>query len=258
MVQTASEMMMANRQVYQGALHLHTDLSHDGRMSFDELTSFLKEKGYQFMTITEHSYDVTQEQMDEQARMADAATTEDFLVLAGIEFRCRSGIDILGLGVHQTTESEEMSEVIDHILAHNGVAIFAHPGQRAGYVIEKDWVNKLDGAELYNLKEGKLLPQLPSLRLCRMMLRWKPSLNIHFGLDLHRPDGFLFVSNDVFAERNDRESILKALRQGEFTNTSRMFNVGSDGRMGLFYYAYVILFRYSLNTVRWLRDLLHI
>lgn len=249
---------MATKQKYHGAVHLHTDLSHDGRMSFTELTSFLKGKGYQFMTITEHSYDVTQEQMDEQFKMAEEVSSDDFLVLAGIEFRCKSGIDILGLGVHQLIDSEDMAEVIDHIHAHNGVAIFAHPGHRKEYTIERKWVEKLDGLELYNVKEGKLLPMKASLKVCKIMKQWKPSLNIHLGLDLHRSDGYLFLSNEVKAEQNDREAILEALRTGNFTNKSSLFNVGSDGKMGSLYKAYVYTFRMVLDFVRWFRDKLGI
>lgn len=249
---------MANKREYQGAVHLHTDLSHDGELTFEELTSFLKEKGYDFMTITEHSYDVDQDAMNRLAEQAEAASTDDFLVLAGIEFRCDTEIDILGLGVHQTTEATDLAEVIDHIHAHDGVAIFAHPGQRKSYRISQDWVTKLDGAEIYNLKEGRLMPQFPPLKFCRLMRRWHPKLNIHFGLDLHRYEGYLFLSNTVRAEKNSREAILTALREGSFRNESALFNLGSDGRMNLFYLTYIYLFRTLLNVVRWLRDLLHI
>lgn len=242
---------------YKGALHLHTDLSHDGELTFEQLTSFLKGKGYDFITITDHSYDVKQADMDKLAQKAKEASTDDFLVIPGIEFRCKYDIDILGLGVYQTIESDDLGIVIDHIHANSGVAIFAHPNQES-YIIEKNWVSKLDGVEIFNHKEGKLLPHISTIKLCNKMQKWHPKLNIHIGLDLHHLRGFMFLSTTVQADKNDRNEILDALKTGEFTNESAFFNVGSDGQLDTFYLLYIYLFRTVLNFIRWLRDILHI
>lgn len=246
---------MRKKRRFQGALHLHTTHSHDGTMSIEELAAFLRHKKYDYIAITEHSYDIDGAAMKVLEGNAQALSTPDFLIIPGIEFRCHYDIDILGFGVTQTTEHEEPGRVIDHIHEYGGVAVWAHP-YKEKYVIDESWVKKLDGSEIYNTgNEGKLLPQMKTIRKFRQLSAWNPNLKAFTGLDLHRKKGFMQLSTEVFCENNNREEILAALRDGRFRSRSLVFNVDSSGKIKPYYLAFMAILRNLLNGVRWLRDL---
>ncbi len=237
----------------RGALHVHTKLSHDGTLSLDELVRFFKKQGYDFVAITEHSYDISQDSIDQLAAECNRISTPEFLVIPGIEFRCHDNIDILGYGVTRTCDSDDPATVIDHINDHGGVAVFAHPTVR-DYPIEKDWVCLLHGAEIWNLQEGKYLPQVVSMERFRLFQRWQPEIMAFCGLDFHRQKSYYPVVNVVTAESNDKNSILKALLEGDFHAESPYFNIGPDGAMNPLKRSFIYIFSSILNMVRNTRE----
>jgi hypothetical protein len=228
----------------RGAIHAHTNLSHDGALSLDELVQFIRKHGYDFIAITEHSYDINQESIDRLAVECEQISTPDFLVIPGIEFRCHDNIDILGYGITQTIDSDDPATVIGHIQTNGGVAVFAHPTARK-YPIEKEWIKLLDGAEIWNRHEGKFLPQVATIKLFGKFKRWHPGLMAYCGLDFHRKAYFYPITTIVFAERNDRTSILNSLNKGNFVAQSPYFNVGSTGHVN--YFKRIIV--YILSTI---------
>jgi len=44
----------------KGALHIHSQLSHDGTMTIAELASWYRGKGYQFLAMGEHAEDLNE------------------------------------------------------------------------------------------------------------------------------------------------------------------------------------------------------
>ena len=42
----------------KGALHIHSQLSHDGALTIAELASWYRGKGYQFLAMGEHAEDL--------------------------------------------------------------------------------------------------------------------------------------------------------------------------------------------------------
>jgi hypothetical protein len=226
-----SNQKIKNSGRLRGAIHVHTTLSHDGTLGLDELAKFLKGHNYDFVAITEHSYDINQESIDKFVVDCQNISTPDFLVIPGIEFRCHDKIDILGYGVTQTCDSDNPAVIIKHIQNYNGVAVFAHPTVR-NYPIEKDWVVLLDGAEIWNRNEGKFLPQPVTMRRFIQFEKWKPGLMAFCGLDFHRKSSYYPFTTIVESEYNSRESILEAFREGRFFAESPYFNVGSDGKIG--------------------------
>lgn len=237
----------------RGAIHLHTKLSHDGTLTLEQLADFLKSKGYDFAAITEHSYDIDQQSIDGLTRECELLSTPDFLLIAGIEFRCHDNIDILGYGVTITSDSDDPAAIIKHIQAHGGVAVLAHPTVR-NYPIERDWVVLLDGAEIWNRQEGKFLPQIISMKRFLQFKSWKPGLLAFCGLDFHRKSSYYPFTTTVESVYNDRDSILESLRNGKFYGESPYFNIGSDGKINWFK-RYVIYFLSSvLNIIRNTRE----
>jgi hypothetical protein len=239
--------------ILRGAIHLHTNLSHDGTLTLQQLADFLKSKGHSFAAITEHSYDINQQSIDELARECERLSTPAFLLIAGIEFRCHDNIDILGYGVTQTCDSIDPATIISHIQNNGGVAVFAHPTVR-DYPIDKEWVKLLDGAEIWNRQEGKFLPQVVSMKRFRLFKSWNPKLLAFCGMDFHRKVSYYPFATIVTAERNDKAAILAALKSGNFIAESSYFNVGSDGKINWLKRYSIYIISTLLNLIRNTRE----
>ena len=112
---------------YKGNLHTHTTLS-DGTKTPEELVELYKEKGYDFLSITDHSI----------VAKTTHFTEEEFLMIPGEEIcigksTANTLYHIVALGVQKTLPFEDFSyglnpqRVIDRINAEGGFAILAHP-----------------------------------------------------------------------------------------------------------------------------------
>jgi len=237
----------------RGIIHVHTTLSHDGTLTLNELAKFFKDRGYDFLAITEHSYDINQESIDMLVADCRRISTSEFLIIPGIEFRCHDNIDILGYGVTLTCNSDDPATIIKHIQTCGGVAVFAHPTM-GNYPIEKDWIQLLDGAELWNRQEGKYLPQVVSMKRFIQFQKWNPDILAFCGLDFHRKKSYYEVAAIVMAESNDRDVILKALRRGDFYTQTPYFNVDSDGQIGFLKRYFIYVLSSILNLIRNTRE----
>lgn len=245
-----------NLKYLKGAIHLHTNLSHDGTISIEQLAAFLKSKGYNFIAITEHSYDVDNNAMQYLSNKAISLSSDDFTIIPGIEFRCHDDIDIMGLGVIQMCEHESPQKVIAHIHNCRGVAVWAHPSFR-DYPFERQWLEKLDGAEIWNqIHDSRFIPHSRSIKRFNNLLKGNSNLKAFCGLDMHTKNSYYFVSTTVSVHNNDQMEILAALRGGSFKTQSRFFNFDANERVTLFYYSYIWAFNYLINIARWLRDIL--
>jgi hypothetical protein len=240
----------------RGALHLHTTLSHDGALSLEDLVNFLKAKRYDYMAITEHSYDVDRDSMNKLVEKSAELSTPDFTIIPGIEYRCHGWVDILGYGVTAVLSDEEPAAVIDHIHAHGGVAVLAHPNIR-DYRLEQCWISKLDGCEMWNVSnEGKYLPQPGAIDKFRELAVGNNNLLAFTGLDLHRPDSYCNLSTDTYVKDVTSREILHALKSGAFCSRSPLFSVNSRGDLSAAKGVRLRTLRTVLNGMRNMRDLI--
>lgn len=237
----------------KGALHLHTTLSHDGVMSLGELVAFFKGKGYDYIAVTEHSYDVDDQSMANLARQAEALSTDNFLVIPGIEFRGHDYVDLIGYGVTRTCPHDDPSKIIEHINEHNGVAVFAHPAIR-DYQTDPAWLAKLDGVEMWNVThEGKYLPQMKGIRKFQQLTAGNSNLLAFAGLDMHRPESYCYLSVTTYAKSRSKADILSALKQGAFRSESTLFSIGSGGEISPLKLAWVSFAGKLLGVARSIR-----
>jgi len=246
---------MTETRTFKGALHLHTTLSHDGAMSLEELVAFLKNKGYDYLALTEHSYDVDNDSVRSLVEKAGQLSTPDFLIIPGIEFRCHGWVDIIGYGVTELIDNEDPSAVIDHIHNRGGVAVFAHPNVR-DYPVDRSWVSKLDGCEIWNVSnEGKFLPRPSAIRKFEELAASREGMLAFTGLDLHRTISYCGLVAETHAPNLTRNDILHALRSGDFTSRSSLFSLAANDRVSGITMARIRLMRSVLDVVRSLRNL---
>jgi DNA polymerase (family 10) len=154
----------------RGDLHLHSDLSPDGRMGLEEILLEAVDRGYEYVLITDHTSGLRFGGLDEPGLEAQAIAIEavrpnfpDLVVLHGAELNItRDGsldidhdtLDLLDLavaGLHSFFDldrSEQTTRVL-RALGHPVVRVLAHPtGRRIGARpgIDLDIEAVIDGA----------------------------------------------------------------------------------------------------------------
>jgi predicted metal-dependent phosphoesterase TrpH len=249
---------MTKQSKLKGAPHVHTSLSYDGTMSLEEISSFFKKKKFDFVLITEHSENISNSVMNKLTDECKRFSSSKFLIIPGLEFRCRNDLHILGLGVNKTLESDDPLKVINYISQQGGVAILAHPTKR-NYAWDKVWIEKLDGAEIWNVAcDGKFLPQVESIRMFKKLAEHNPCLKPFAGMDLHRDKNYYDVSLRIERKDLNQDKILKDLKEGNFTLESTFFKMKPG--IGISRTSFVVMyaFRKVLNLVRKLRDVLSV
>ncbi len=131
---------------YKGNLHMHTSLS-DGTLSPAEAKEVYREKGYDFVAITDH-----------RVRERDAHWHREMLVLPGIELDYtlpNQVMHILGIGVDGAIDQElpriKGPQAAIHRIHHGGgFAVLAHPAWSLNTVESIMSLKELDAAEIYN------------------------------------------------------------------------------------------------------------
>jgi len=246
---------MIKRRKLKGAAHIHTSVSYDGVMSVEEISSFFRGKKFDFVLITEHSENVSNNELNKLISECKRFSSSEFLIIPGLEFSCRDNLHILGFGINKTLESDDPLEVIHHIRQQQGVAVLAHPTKK-NYALDRIWIEELDGAEIWNLAyDGKFLPQVKSIRMFKKLAEQNPDLKPFGGMDLHQEKNYYDIALRIEPKNLNQNQILKDLKEGNFTVESRFFKKKPGIRINWVSLLIIFAFREVLNLVRKMRDL---
>ena len=239
----------------RGVMHVHTDLSHDGLHSPQELQQLFIRHNLQFACLTDHSQDVREEQFENLRKQCRDLSDPDFVLIPGIEYSCDGGVHIMGIGISHITRATAHAEVINHIHTHNGLAVLAHP-TKDRYPLSHDWLGLLDGVEIWNRAvDSKYLPQTVSIRTFFDLKKEHAHLTAFFGLDLHRERSYQDHAMEIEADSCDLDRIVQALKSGRHRCVSRFFQVSAHPEIGPGKLATVAFFRMALNSLRWVKEL---
>ncbi len=213
----------------KGALHIHSQLSHDGTLTIAELASWYRGKGYQFLAMGEHAEDLNdakvQTLIDQSARNSD----DNFFVIPGIEFAVTRHMHIVGLGVTRLIPPNDPVTVIREIHQQGGFAILAHP-MRIGWQCAADVLQAIDAAEIWNVGyDGKYLPSPVALSGFRRMQQLNPSLLAVASHDFHRTASFYDIGIEMDVALLSRDAILTNLQSGRYVSRSRFFRADAHG-----------------------------
>jgi len=214
-----------------GILHVHTTYSHDGKINLGELVRLCKAKGYKFLIVTEHAEDMTRDSMAKFVHECRLLSSEDFVVIPGLEFIC-GGVHILGLGIREILHASSPKALIDKIHEHNGVAVLAH----MSYYEKIPWesLSGLDGVEIWNARyDSRFAPKIRCFRTLKKLKKFNRGLAGYCGLDLHSHYelGKLSIIFDVKDGKISSKTILDALKKGEFEITNGLITLSQELRI---------------------------
>jgi predicted metal-dependent phosphoesterase TrpH len=216
---------MGKLERFKGALHVHTNLSHDGLLSVEELRNLFSSHGFKFVCLCDHSQDVSSEKWNEIMRLSEENSDREFVFIPGLEYTCHDEIHIMGIGLSSLITETEPGIVVDAIREQGGIAILSHPTKK-DYDFDSNWIRRLDGAEIWNLAyDGKFLPQIKSIRKFNEFRLANPKLMAFFGLDLHQRGGFFDHYFDVESVALSPSEIVSSMKSGKFSCKSGAFHI---------------------------------
>jgi hypothetical protein len=219
----------------RGALHVHSTFS-DGEESLERVVQTLRNAGMDFVAVSDHAEVFNDQRMQEYVALCEALSSPRFLVIPGLEFALKGGtIHILGYGLTTRVRAAGMEQLVDGIHEAGGIAVLAHPP--AGSVNMIGSIRgKLDGIEVWNNRyDGLIAPRAESFQLLRRVRQSNLKAAAFCGIDLHKiGQARKPVYVDVPAQNVDRQSILDALRTGNFSVRGNKMVIPSSGRLTFF------------------------
>lgn len=238
----------------RGAMHVHTDLSHDGLWPLVEMAKFLRSHGYHFVCVTEHSEDMDGAKVEDLRRSCLDISSPEFCVIPGIEYSCSSVLHIAGAGCDLLLDITDPAKLARSIREAGGFAVLAHP-KRIRWQCSDDLLTAVNAVETWNVRyDGKFMPVPKSLRFFNRAMELNPSLLPSVGLDLHSPRGFYPASMRVDVPRLNRASILASLTAGNYMIDSPIWDLQAGDSVTRAGVAAARVFHAMLDRVRFLRD----
>lgn len=207
-------------QWFKGNIHSHTTVS-DGVLSPSEIAEKYCEKGYDFLSMTDHNEYVVHNELDE----------EKIILITGVEhdieyspYRC---VHLVGTGAYGKNETsyecrryskEELTNQQLADMMHNDeqFVTLAHPVWSRMTAEEVFALKNIDAIEVYNNGTEHLCHGGNAEVLWELLLRQGKRI---FGVacdDVHTEDDLFGGWIWVKAEDRSQKSILSALREGQF------------------------------------------
>lgn len=214
-----------------GLFHVHSKYSYDGHLSLGELKELAKKEGWQFIVLTEHTKDMTKDEMEELIRECELLSDEKFTIIPGLELDCGSGMHLLGIGIKKYIENRSLKDAIWQIHDSGGLAILAHPPSNAG-LFQMSLV-ELDGVELWNtVYDSSWIPRLSSFQLLEKLRTKRESVYGYGGVDFHRRGQLIKLLTIVDVEKVNCETILDSFKKGKFYLKKGNLIIDPSGDLG--------------------------
>jgi histidinol phosphatase-like PHP family hydrolase len=202
----------------KGVLHVHTVFS-DGEESLERLVETFKAAGMSFAAVSDHAEVFDEDRMKQYVALCESLSSPEFVIIPGLEFALHGGnIHILGYGITKRVRFGNMEQLVDGIHEPGGIAVLAHPPAGSTNMIGTI-KGKLDGIEVWNGRyDGTHAPRADSFQLLRRVRMLNMKAVAYCGIDLHKIGQVRKpVYVEVKTDRLDRDSIMTALRGGDFT-----------------------------------------
>jgi hypothetical protein len=201
----------------RGIIHCHSDFSFDGQNSLEELCCAFKAQGFSFVALTEHSSGISKTRYEEYVARCRKLSSDEFVLIPGLEILCPNGTEIAGIGLTELIESADPETVSTAIKRAGGFSIWVHPQKRGG-LSRNSIPYGTHAIEILNGKEDGTIA--PDLKLSRKIATWRREYNfmVIAGLDLHCIGAPLNVWIECSVSEVSQAGIVSALFMGNYRN----------------------------------------
>lgn len=241
-------------KLLKGIIHVHSSYSYDGQHSLEEIAQYGVKRGYSFIGMSEHSDTLNRERMAKYVKDCQAVSTSSCLVIPGIEFTCENNLHLVGLGVREYTDTKDPIKVTRFIHQQRGIAIVAHP-IRYRYQIPQNLAGAVDGIEVWNAAyDGRFVPNDRSLNLLKDFRNHNRPSYAFGAQDLHQITDHSHVQITVSCDDLKEDTILKALKEGNFKISNPYFAIDSRCEPGWPKLVQIYVARRMYYLAKWIRD----
>lgn len=211
------DLFQAGKPFFKGNLHCHSTLS-DGKLSPEEVERFYCERGYDFLTLTDHR------RLSEPMHMNNG-----MLVLTGMEadyFLPGEVVHMVCFGWEEGLREEpemplprNIQQCIDLTRKHGGRVILAHPAWSLNTLETMSGLYDISAVEIYNTMSN--IPWNGARADSSTQIDVAAAHGIFYNVvasdDSHRYNGEAGVSYTMIqADELTRESLLEAFDAGRF------------------------------------------
>jgi hypothetical protein len=200
-----------------GVLHVHSDYSRDGRDSLARLSEFARERGLEFVCLTDHAEDLGPAAFERYLGECEAHSRDGVRLIPGLEFRFEGfpGLHLLALGLRVWIEPSTPDAFIELAPRAAGLTIVAHP-MLARYQLPDAVRRGIDAIEVWNAAyDTRYLPDPRAFELLRSVQLERPDVLAVAGLDQH--DSGNDRGTRVVLQRHGADPVAE-LKAGRFTN----------------------------------------
>ena len=196
----------------RGVAHVHSTYSFDGRLTLHELAGFFKERGIDFVLMSEHVETLNPGKI--KAFISDCQTfsNEKFLLIPGIEI---DALNALFFGVRTVGVWAHMEDLAQQLAVDGALVAVSHP-VKIKKSVPPVTASMVEAVEVWNSRhDGKLAIDH---RIVRFWLALRKSLGRQLvplcGIDFHNRHDFVPLVFELTCERLDTTEIMAAIRAG--------------------------------------------
>ncbi len=236
-----------------GVIHLHSDYSHDGRDSLEDLRVWAAKQEIRFVALSDHAEDldpdVFRRYLEHCHRLSDAEVT----LIPGLEYRFEglTGLHLLALGLRRWLVPATPAEFIAQTRGNCELTVLAHP-VLAGYRIPEEVLGGIDAVEVWNAAYNtRFLPDPRAIRLLHAARDARPAVVGTAGLDQHDRRNDRQTRISLVAGARDP---LAEIRAGRFRNHGRTLSFDSEVSWGAARMAALTLVRWGYDRVERVQD----
>jgi hypothetical protein len=211
----------------RGLIHVHSKYSYDGSMALPTLKELCVTRGFQFIALTEHIEGLTKTAFMGLIQQCQELSSEEFLLIPGLEVPYENSWHILLLGVYEFDDLSDCQQLISSVRANGGVAILAHPAE-VKVKLPLKLIRSLDGVEVWNTKyDGRYVPRPANLHLLKYLQRINQSIYAFAGQDLHSAERIASIAIQLSVSKVVSEEILAQFKEGDFYISSGLVKFNS-------------------------------
>lgn len=191
-------------------LHVHSELSHDGRDPIDLLLEQAAAVGLDALAVTDH------DEIDASLAAAHMAPDYDLVGIPAMEVTSAAG-HVLAFGIDELVPAGlSYDETLDRIHDQGGIAIVPHPFQKSRHgVVHNVTDEQLASADAIEVYNSRLLTGRANRKAERFAL--DRGIAMTAGSDAHISEMVGQAVTEVGTNDRDVESILDAIRAGKTT-----------------------------------------
>ena len=197
-----------------------------------QIRDLAKSSGFAFMIITEHNDYLDNERIKATEQSCEELSSDDFVVIPGLEVRCKEDIHLLTIGrIAEFANDASLLETLNRSQEIGNLAIIAHP-DKDFLKLQPEIAGIIDGFEVWNNKQdSRWTPSMAAIRQFRGIRDINRHCFAYAGLDLHHAYQFASPWMDINAPSLSRAHIIDALKSGGFAFSNGFITLSSMAKL---------------------------